>query len=95
VNMAETVDLLARQVRGCRAQVLVLGVRGEVKGQPDGVDRRHLLLIVTVDLFPIQVNIPPHLPQPFDILLFRPHLSFLFPSLFEIGSSQKPLAKLD
>jgi hypothetical protein len=90
VNVAEAVDLLPGQMRGGRAQVLVFGVCGVIHRQPNGVDGRHLQFIIAGDLLPVYIDISPHLPQPFDVLLFRPHVSFL---LSEFGSSQKPLQK--
>ncbi len=79
VDMAEAVDPFPRQVRGGRAKVLVFGVGGIIKGKADGVDRGHLLRIIPVDLLAVNINIPAHLPQPFYVLLFGPHLFFLLP----------------
>jgi hypothetical protein len=58
-----------------------------VKGDADGVDGGHLHLIVAGDLLAVHVNVPAHLPQAFDVLLFRPHDFLLLLSCFKLGLS--------
>ena len=77
VDVGEAVDGFAREVGFGGAQIGVLRVIGVIKGQANGVDRGHLDLIIPVDLVPIVIDIPLHLLQPFEVLLFRSHACFL------------------
>ena len=81
MDMTESVDLLAGKVGGGRTQGFIFWVSSAIESQTDGVNRRHLYLIIASDLFAVHINVTTHLPQPFDILLFRSHL-FLSSTLF-------------
>jgi hypothetical protein len=75
VDMTEPVNLLSGEMRFGRAQAFVFRIGGVIESQPHGMNRGHLDLIIPSDLFAVHINIPPHLAQSFDILLFGSHLS--------------------
>jgi hypothetical protein len=70
MDVAEPVDLLAGKVGGGGIQAFIIWVGSVIESQADGVNRWHLYLIIASDLFAVQIDIPMHLPQPFDVLLF-------------------------
>jgi hypothetical protein len=90
VNVAETVDLFAGQMRGGRHETLVFRHLGKVKGLSHDIETRREPLIVTPDLFTAEEQIPLHFAETLDILLFRSHFlstsSVFFQTKISIGS---------
>ena len=77
VDVAETVDGLARQVRGGGTQVLEGGILGPLEGDAHHIEGPLLGLVVTVDESPIVIEVAPQRPQSFDVLLFCSHRPLL------------------
>jgi hypothetical protein len=88
MNVTESVDLLTGKVGGCGTQAFIPWVSNAIESQSDGVNRRYLHLIIASDLFAVHKNIPAHLPQPFDVLLFCSHLFLSY------GSVQRPFGDI-
>ena len=77
MDVSIAVDSLTGEMRDGGAQVLVLRPGCFIKSGADGIDAVHLELICAVDQLAVEVEVPLHLGQAFDILLFCSHLSSL------------------
>jgi hypothetical protein len=77
MDMGKAVDSLTGEMGDGGAKLLILWLGRLIECGADGVDTIHLAFIRAADTLAVVVDIPSHLGQALDILLFRPHFPLL------------------